>query len=71
MAHIAINSPAGAHMSPGSGSIRFFAIFGVAGQRRQLKSLDAHLLTDIGVSAPDAHAEARRPFWDAPSHWSA
>ncbi len=56
MAHIANNSPARARTTPGSGSTRFFAIFGVAGQRRQLKSLDAHLLNDIGVSAPNAKA---------------
>ncbi len=38
-------------------------------QRRALAQLDDTLLDDIGVSRRDAEAEARRPLWDAPSHW--
>ena len=41
----------------------------VARTRRALKHLDDHRLSDIGLSRDDAEAEARRPFWDAPSHW--
>lgn len=37
--------------------------------RNALKSLDAAALRDIGVSRADAHAEANRPFWDAPQTW--
>jgi uncharacterized protein YjiS (DUF1127 family) len=37
--------------------------------RRQLESLDAHLLHDIGISKIAAHAEAKRPIWDVPAHW--
>lgn len=32
-------------------------------QRRDLAALDQHLLEDIGVTAQDADAEARTPFW--------
>lgn len=36
-----------------------------AGQtRRELARLDARLLQDIGVSAPDAARESARPPWD-------
>ncbi len=38
-------------------------------QRRQLASLDDHILRDIGISREDAEAEASRPLWDAPRHW--
>ncbi|WP_425091948.1 DUF1127 domain-containing protein [Tropicimonas sp. S265A] len=38
-------------------------------QRRQLKSLDAHLLRDIGLEPDEADSEARRPVWDVPSNW--
>lgn len=31
--------------------------------RRRLRQLDATLRRDIGVTAEDAHAEARKPFW--------
>ncbi len=34
-------------------------------QRRQLQSLDAHLLKDIGLSSADAWREAHKPFWRA------
>ncbi len=32
-------------------------------QRAHLAALDPRLLRDIGVSAQDAQAEARKPFW--------
>lgn len=38
-------------------------------QRRALKTLDANRLSDIGVTATEAHTEANRPLWDAPAHW--
>jgi uncharacterized protein YjiS (DUF1127 family) len=31
--------------------------------RRQLARLDAHLLRDIGLEAPEAKAECAKPFW--------
>jgi len=33
-------------------------------QRRALRTLDDHLLQDIGISRIDAEREAERPFWD-------
>lgn len=33
--------------------------------RRQLASLDARMLDDIGVSSADVHFEASKPFWRA------
>ncbi|MFN3282329.1 MAG: DUF1127 domain-containing protein [Tabrizicola sp.] len=41
----------------------------LARSRRALAYLDDHLLADIGLSREEAAAEARRPLWDAPSHW--
>ena len=41
----------------------------LARQRRQLKSLDARALNDMGLSADDARREATRPAWDVPAHW--
>lgn len=38
-------------------------------ERRALARLDADRLDDIGVSATEAHIEANRPVWDAPSRW--
>lgn len=32
-------------------------------QRRQLLTLDAHLLDDIGVTAEMARKEGNKPFW--------
>lgn len=52
---------------------RMTATFGrtvaIARQRRRLAALDDHLLADIGVSRPQALAEATRPAWDAPTNW--
>ena len=38
-------------------------------QRKQLAALDALQLADIGLTADQAVAEAKRPIWDAPAHW--
>lgn len=38
-------------------------------QRLQLAELDAKQLRDIGVTADQASAEAKRPIWDVPAHW--
>lgn len=37
--------------------------------RRQLASLDASQLADIGVTPREAAAEAARAPWDVPAHW--
>ncbi|MGP3698764.1 DUF1127 domain-containing protein [Rhodobacter sp. NSM] len=38
-------------------------------QRRALAQLDPHLLSDVGLTADEARAEAARPLWDVPSNW--
>ncbi|QDY70251.1 DUF1127 domain-containing protein [Qingshengfaniella alkalisoli] len=38
-------------------------------QRRDLGSLEDHLLRDIGVSQHEADIEASRRIWDVPSNW--
>lgn len=38
-------------------------------ERKALADLDDYLLDDIGVTRNEALREARKPFWDAPSHW--
>lgn len=50
-----------------SGLMRYLDLYR---QRRALAALDADGLNDIGVSREAAQAEARRPIWDAPRHWS-
>jgi uncharacterized protein YjiS (DUF1127 family) len=37
--------------------------------RRQLRALDATQLSDIGITADAAYAEANRPVWDVPTNW--
>jgi uncharacterized protein YjiS (DUF1127 family) len=37
--------------------------------RRDLRRLDAHLLSDIGLTPREASVEADRAVWDAPLHW--
>ena len=39
-------------------------------QRRTLAALPPAALRDIGITRAEAEAEARRPVWDAPAHWS-
>jgi uncharacterized protein YjiS (DUF1127 family) len=36
-----------------------------AEQRARLSEMDARMLKDIGVTRPEAAAEARKPFWTA------
>jgi uncharacterized protein YjiS (DUF1127 family) len=38
-------------------------------QRKQLLTLDAARLADIGLTADQARAEAARPLWDVPRNW--
>lgn len=38
-------------------------------QRRQLRSMDSHTLSDLGLTRDEARAEASRPAWDVPAHW--
>lgn len=37
--------------------------------RARLKTLEPHLLRDIGLTDEAAAYEANRPVWDAPNHW--
>jgi uncharacterized protein YjiS (DUF1127 family) len=37
--------------------------------RRDLAALDAHLLSDIGLTPDQARREALRKLWDAPETW--
>ncbi|WP_371226832.1 DUF1127 domain-containing protein [Roseovarius sp. 2305UL8-3] len=55
----------------GSAPRRFslMTLFSIARERRALSQLNADQLRDIGVSAHNAEAEARRPIWDAPDMW--
>ncbi|MFT5648714.1 MAG: hypothetical protein ACI9TZ_000179, partial [Yoonia sp.] len=32
--------------------------------------LDTQQLCDVGISAKQAAAEADRPVWDVPAHWT-
>lgn len=36
-----------------------------ARQRRQLKTMDARMLDDIGITRAQANAEAQKPGWSA------
>ena len=44
--------------------------YNVWSQRQALKSLDAAVLNDIGITRAQADAEAKRPVWDAPTNWT-
>jgi uncharacterized protein YjiS (DUF1127 family) len=48
---------------------RLHAAFAMARSRRQLATLEDHILKDIGLTRAEAHAEAKRQAWDAPLHW--
>lgn len=50
---------------------RLAALAAVSRSRKGLMRLDDHLLRDIGLTREEAETEARRPVWDAPSHWKA
>ncbi len=63
-------------LAPVSGSRRKLPVFGllfklhdVWAERRRLSRLDAHRLSDMGLSLEDAKEEARRAAWDAPDRW--
>ncbi len=43
------------------------SMLSVYAQRRQLRTLDAQMLDDIGVSYKAARAEASRPIWAIPA----
>lgn len=45
------------------------SIFALVRSRRALRALTAEQLLDVGITAEDAQAEARRPVWDAPASW--
>jgi uncharacterized protein YjiS (DUF1127 family) len=38
-------------------------------QRNRLLELEDHHLADIGINRETALLEARKMFWDVPSHW--
>ncbi len=48
---------------------RLLALLSLDAERHSLRSLDDHLLDDIGVSRSAAEKEANRPFWDVPANW--
>lgn len=48
---------------------RLATFLALAHQRRQLRTLDAHLLKDIGVTRQEALTESRKVTWDAPQSW--
>jgi uncharacterized protein YjiS (DUF1127 family) len=39
-------------------------------ERLALAQLEPAALKDLGISPAQAEQEAKRPFWDAPSHWT-
>lgn len=49
---------------------RLSTIFAVARQRRALLALDPHQLRDIGITPAQATAEAQKPVWNVPAHWT-
>ncbi len=52
-------------------ALRLSAVIALYRSRRALASLDAAALSDIGLSAAEAHRESRRAFWDIPRAWRA
>ncbi len=48
---------------------RLFSGLALRRHRVRLSQLDDALLRDIGLTREQALAEAKRPFWDAASHW--
>ena len=53
----------------GRKTVRLTDLLALGRQRRALARLEPRLLDDIGVSASEAQAEARRPVWDVPASW--
>jgi len=50
--------------------IGLFDYLALARQRRALARLDDARLHDMGISVDEARAEAARPLWDVPAHWT-
>ena len=44
-------------------------LIAVARSRRALSKLSDEALTDVGLTREEAHEEASRSIWDAPSRW--
>jgi uncharacterized protein YjiS (DUF1127 family) len=63
-----LSRPAVPTLPPFMAILRNFAA--LYSQRKSLAALDARMLDDIGVDALEARAEAQRPFWDVPCHWT-
>ena len=38
-------------------------------ERQHLQELDAHRLSDLGLTRTDVEIETNRPVWDAPNRW--
>ena len=62
------------HTPPPSSSLsrlfrRLATAVALGRQRARLSDLDPHILRDIGLSADEAEAEARRSVWDVPPNW--
>lgn len=53
---------------PSSG-ISLISLHSLWQSRRQLRSLDARRLQDIGLTEAEQMTESRRPVWDVPAHW--
>lgn len=69
MAHITFNS-AVSQPSRGPSVLRFITgTMSTWRQRQALKTLDAHMLNDIGKSYKSAKSESSKPIWNVPSHW--
>jgi uncharacterized protein YjiS (DUF1127 family) len=62
-----------AHLSVTAPKIRLLrrlsAAIALHRQRQDMLKLDDHMLRDIGLTPAMVHAEAARPFWDAPDSW--
>ncbi len=63
---IALSRPT-CHQRPARLSIR--SAFALWRSRRALAALDSIQLEDVGITAAQAHVEAKRPLWDAPASW--
>lgn len=52
-----------------SPSRAFFAFLEAFRQRHALRSLDNHLLDDLGLTRQDVAKELSKPLWGADTHW--
>lgn len=55
---------------PQAARIGFWGYLALYRQRRQLAQLNDEALLDLGLTRQEALAEANRPLWDAPVHWT-